>query len=61
MKLVLIVLAGLNALAFHLLPYRSVASWDRAGTAPPLARVGAGLSILLWLGVIACGRMLAYL
>ena len=61
LKLVLIVIAGLNALAFHLLPYRSVASWDRDGPAPPLARFGAVLSILLWLGVISCGRLLAYL
>ena len=60
-KLVLIALAGLNALAFHLLPYRSVAGWDRKRSAPPLARAGAALSILLWLGVITCGRMLAYL
>lgn len=61
LKLGLIGLAGLNALAFHWLPYRSVAGWDRERRAPPLARAGAALSILLWLGVIACGRMLAYL
>jgi len=61
LKLVLIALAGLNALAFHLRPYRSVAGWDRERAAPPLARAGAALSILLWLGVISCGRMLAYL
>jgi hypothetical protein len=61
LKLVLIALAGLNALALHLLPYRSVAGWDRERPAPPLARAGAAVSILLWLGVIACGRMLAYL
>jgi hypothetical protein len=61
LKLSLIVLAGLNALAFHLLPYRSVAGWDREQAAPPLARAGAALSILLWIGVISCGRLLAYL
>jgi hypothetical protein len=61
LKLTLIALAGLNALAFHLLPYRSVAGWDREQPAPPLARAGAALSILLWLGVISCGRLLAYL
>lgn len=60
LKLLLIALAGLNALAFHLLPYSSVAGWDREHAAPPLARCGAALSILLWLGVISCGRMLAY-
>ena len=61
LKLVLIALAGLNALAFHWLPYRSVAGWDRERRAPPLARAGAALSILLWIGVISCGRLLAYL
>jgi hypothetical protein len=61
LKLALIAAAGLNALVFHLLPYRTVAHWDRARTAPPAARLGAALSILLWLGVISCGRLLAYL
>ena len=61
LKLALIAAAGLNALVFHSLPYRSVASWDRERPAPPAARLGAGLSILLWLGVITCGRLLAYL
>lgn len=61
LKLVLIAVAGLNALAFHRLPYQSVAGWDRERAAPPLARAGAALSILLWLGVITCGRLLAYL
>ena len=60
LKLTLIALAGLNALAFHWLPYRGVAGWDREQAAPPLARLGAALSILLWVGVISCGRMLAY-
>jgi hypothetical protein len=60
LKLALIALAGLNALAFHLLSYRGVAGWDRGQAAPPLARLGAALSILLWVGVISCGRMLAY-
>lgn len=60
-KLGLISLAGLNALLFHLLPYRTVAAWDQALPAPPLARLLALVSILLWLGVIACGRLLAYL
>jgi hypothetical protein len=59
-KLVLIVLAGLNAGAFHRWPFRGVAAWDRQTPAPPAARVAAGLSIALWISVIACGRLLAY-
>jgi hypothetical protein len=58
LKLVLIGVAGLNALAFHGGPYRAADRWQER--APPLARVHAALSLLLWLAVIACGRLLAY-
>ena len=61
MKLLLIVAAGLNAWVFHRWPFRSVARWDREVPAPPRARAAALLSIGLWLSVIACGRLLAYL
>ena len=60
LKLALIALAGLNALAFHRGAYRRVAAWDVATPAPALARAHAALSLLLWIGVIACGRLLAY-
>ena len=30
------------------------------GKAPLAARASAGLSLLLWVGVICCGRLLAY-
>lgn len=60
-KMILIVLAGLNAGAFHRWPFRGVAAWDRGAPAPPAARAAAALSIALWLSVIACGRLLAYL
>ncbi len=58
-KMSLLVLAGANALAFHLGPWRVVASWAD-GRAPSIARVGAGLSMGLWLGVLAGGRLIAY-
>jgi hypothetical protein len=58
LKLVLIGAAGLNALAFHAGPYRAAERWQ--GRAPPAARLHAVLSLLLWLAVIACGRLLAY-
>ncbi|XYJ10598.1 DUF6644 family protein [Telluria sp. B2] len=61
LKLVLIAAAGFNALAFHVFPYRSVAGWERELAAPKAARLHALLSILLWVGVISCGRLLAYL
>ena len=60
-KLSLIALAGLNAWAFHRGPFRSVTAWDRQAPAPPMAKVSAVLSLLLWTGVVSCGRLLAYL
>src|SRR5262249_12594166 len=60
LKLFLLVLAGLNAGVFRLRPVRQVAGWDRGTHAPWLARVAACLSLALWTGVIACGRLLAY-
>ena len=60
-KLLLIVAAGANAWAFHRWPFRGVARWDRDLPAPAPARLAALLSMVLWLSVIACGRLLAYL
>ena len=58
-KMALMVLAGVNALLFHLTTYRSVAKWDTAG--PPLgAKVAGGLSLALWAGIVAFGRLTAY-
>jgi uncharacterized protein DUF6644 len=61
LKLSLIFGAGLNAAAFHMGPYRTVEQWDTATATPPAAKIHAAASILLWMGVISCGRLLAYL
>jgi hypothetical protein len=59
-KLILIATALLNAAAFHRWPFRSVARWDVAAGTPTWARLAAVLSLVCWIGVIACGRLLAY-
>lgn len=61
LKLSLIFAAAINAAVFHLGPYRSVGQWDSGVATPPAAKVHAALSLLIWMGVIACGRLLAYL
>ena len=58
LKLALIAVAGVNALAFHAGPYRGADAW--AGQGPPRAILHALLSLGLWIAVIACGRLLAY-
>jgi hypothetical protein len=60
LKLLFLVLAGLNAAIFHRRPFRQVAGWDRGERTPLSVRVAACLSLVLWTSVIACGRLLAY-
>jgi Family of unknown function (DUF6644) len=59
-KVVLLAAALLNATIFHRAPFRSVEQWDRDFRAPVAARAAAVLSLLLWVGVITCGRLIAY-
>lgn len=61
LKLLLIFAAAMNAAAFHLGPYRTVAQWDSGAATPAAAKAHAALSLVIWMGVIACGRLLAYL
>ena len=61
LKLALIATAGLNAWLFHRGVFRAAQAWTHAGVPPLRARFAAAASLLLWLGVIACGRLLAYL
>lgn len=61
LKLALILAAGVNAWAFHRGVFRHAASWPPGAATPPGARAAAVASLALWLGVIACGRLLAYL
>lgn len=59
-KIVLIILAGCNAAALHAGPLAALRAGEDA-VLPARARLFALASILLWMGVIVCGRMLAYL
>jgi hypothetical protein len=59
-KMCLLIAAALNALAFHHFVFRSVLAWDEKTNAPTAAKVTAFISIMVWLFIIACGRLLAY-
>jgi hypothetical protein len=59
-KLLLLLLVGLNPLIFHSTVYRRVAAWDDALVAPLQARVTAVLSLTLWSATIVAGRAIAY-
>jgi hypothetical protein len=59
-KLILIALAGLNALVFHKTVYRNVDAWDKAIRTPARARLAGAVSLACWIGVVAMGRVVAY-
>lgn len=59
-KMVLLVAAGINALLFRNLMHGSSNTWDNDAVPPRRIRIGAGLSLTLWTGVVSTGRLIAY-
>lgn len=59
-KLVLLMLAGANALLFHTTVFRDVESWDKSPRTPLRAKIAGACSLAVWIGVVAMGRALAY-
>lgn len=61
LKMILLILAGLNAFIFQFGTYRQIANWDEAHTPTPgAARVTAWISLLLWVFIVFAGRGIAY-
>jgi hypothetical protein len=59
-KLLLLLLVGLNPLIFHLTIYRDVATWSDRVVTPFQARLAGIFSLTLWAGIICAGRAIAY-
>lgn len=59
-KLVLILFALTNAAFFHVYTFRTVDNWDHRSTVPVAARTAGIISLILWIAVITCGRLIAY-
>ena len=60
-KIGLIVIAGLNAFLFHRGIYEKVDNWNENNPMPARVRLTGSISLLVWMGVIVAGRLLAYL
>ena len=58
-KVISLGVLGINAALYQVVFYPKMAQWD-AGRTPPGAKVCAVLSLVVWLGVIVCGRTMAY-
>jgi hypothetical protein len=59
-KMVLLALAGLNMVLFHLTAGMTVARWDQAPSAPPFGKLTAALSLTLWIAVVFAGRVIGF-
>lgn len=55
-KLLFMAAAGVNMLLFYRFAWRGLA----AGQGMRLAQIGAAVSVLCWLGVIVCGRLITF-
>lgn len=61
LKMALLMAAGINAAFFRATPWQTSKAWDVGVPAPLSARLSVALSLMLWVAIIACGRLLAYL
>jgi uncharacterized protein DUF6644 len=59
-KIVLLVISGLNIWLFHSRIYRSIPDWDDQLRPPRSARIAGAVSLIVWTGVVFSGRLVAY-
>jgi hypothetical protein len=60
LKMMFLLLAGVNMLIFHAGAFRTVRSWNHQLPPPAAARVAGGLSLVFWVGVVVCGRWIGF-
>ncbi len=60
LKMALLILAGLNVLVFKRFIFRLQPNSGMQAEIPFKAKVSAVVSAILWISIIACGRLLAY-
>ena len=60
LKMSLLLAAGINVIIFHRLIYRSASELPQSGEVRFPAKISALVSVVIWIAIIACGRLLAY-
>jgi hypothetical protein len=59
-KMLLLILAGINMMAFHATIYRSVDVWGLRPATPTGAKISGAVSLGLWIGVVTLGRWIGF-
>jgi hypothetical protein len=60
-KMVLLVLAGINMAVFHLITARGIERSDEVGVITSASRFAGACSLLLWIGILLAGRWIGHL
>ncbi len=60
LKMLLLLLAGIQALMFQTVVSRRLQAWDDRPSLPVMAKVTGITSILLWLGIVTAGRFIGF-
>ena len=61
LKLLLIVLAGIQVAIFHQFGFRNLTTWDAAPRTPMPAKLAGLISLVLWLSIVAAGRFIGFI
>lgn len=60
LKMLCVILAGVNVMVFYLMMFRRVSALGAEAQAPTAARLNGAVSLVLWVTVIVCGRMITF-
>jgi hypothetical protein len=60
LKMLCVLLAGFNVVLFYLAFFRRIVRLGPGDQAPGLARLSGAVSLVLWITVIVCGRMITF-
>jgi hypothetical protein len=60
MKMLVLLLIGLNTAIFEFGAFRGVSRWDHETKTPLAARLAGGISIVLWILVVGFGRWIGF-
>jgi hypothetical protein len=59
-KMIMIMLAGINMLFFQFVTFKDVMVWDRDPIPPSAVRIQGALSMAFWVSVVICGRFIGF-
>ena len=59
-KIILLGLAGINMMCFQFIIGKNLDRWNHCKQLPIAARIAGGISLILWISIIFCGRWIGF-